>query len=64
MRNDSDDECEAWLLGNGERVFAADVSLGVILNRLALLCLHTSFGKVHKFYKLIILENKLLNLRK
>ena len=43
MRNDSDDECEAWLLGNGEMFSAADISLGVILNRLALLGLRYIF---------------------
>ena len=43
MRNDPDDECEAWLLGNGEAFSAADISLGVILNRLALLGLRYIF---------------------
>ena len=43
MRNDSDDECEAWMLGNGEMFSAADISLGVILNRLALLGLRYIF---------------------
>ena len=37
MSNEPDDECEAWLLGSGETFSAVDISLGVILNRLALL---------------------------
>ena len=43
MRNDPDDECEAWLIGSGEAFSAADISLGVILNRLALLGLRYIF---------------------
>ena len=43
MRSDPDDECEAWLLGDGEAFSAADISLGVILNRLALLGLRYIF---------------------
>ena len=43
MRNDPDDECEAWLIGGGEAFSAADISLGVILNRLALLGLRYIF---------------------
>ena len=43
MKNDPDDECEAWLLGNGETFSAVDISLGVILNRLALIGLRYAF---------------------
>ena len=43
MKYNPDDECEAWLLGNGETFSAADISLGVILNRLALLGLRYLF---------------------
>ena len=49
MKHNPDDECEAWLLGNGETFSAADISLGVILNRLALLGLRYIFweGKLN-----------------
>ena len=50
MSNDPDDECEGWLLGSGEEFTAVDISLGVILNRLALLGLrHIFWGGMSAF---------------
>ena len=51
MRNNPDDECEAWLLKNGESFSAADISLGVILNRLALLGLRYIFWEGKKNFQ-------------
>ena len=58
MKHNPDDECEAWLLKNGEAFSAADISLGVILNRLALLGLRYIFweGKI-KFQHNLIFAN-------
>ena len=57
MGGDSEDDCEGWLLGIG--FSAVDITLGVILNRLARLGLSHYFwshGKrpfVHKFLRQI-----------
>ena len=55
MKHNPDDECEAWLLKNGEAFSAADISLGVILNRLALLGLRYIFweGKINFQHNLV-----------